>query len=332
MSDRPSVGYQNRLDFIRLLAMAFVFLFHLNPASPLQGFFSHLGDVGIILFVMLSGYGLSWSQGDKPVEVVGFVRRKLFRIFPSYWLSLGLIAGGLLLLTAKRPSGADWLWHVTGLHALWPGSPFAATISANLWFISLIVMLYLIFPWLHRLLWRASIGWGLALLLGSHLTLWLASSPGYPAAMLRSYGGIKYLSPFVLFNVLPFGLGMLLARMVAQQKRSLMPAVFLAGATCFLAIGLSDLAVGVTLFGLIVMLPDFPLVVGRWLKPLASVSYEFYLLHHALMGPLFWHWGKRTHDAPWWLFALVYAAAVWGLALAVQRVSSRWMTRLATGR
>lgn len=310
--------------------MAAVFVYHLEGSSLVPTFTSRLGDVGIVLFVMLSGYGLAHSQADRPVTLGAFLSRKAWRILPSYWLSLALIGAGLLALTHKRPTGLDWALHISGLHALWPASPYAATVAANLWFLSLILALYAVFPWLHRRLWRAPLAWGLNGLLLSHWLLWQVAQRVPGASFLLHYRGIHYVSPFFAFNVLPFGLGMILARAALGRSRWPMLAAASLVATYYACIGLTDVAFGVAVFGAVMVTPELPSPAGRWLAWLTASSYEFYLLHHVLMGPIYRHWMLQTHAAPRWLFALVYAASLVALAAIVQRASSRLTSAVAS--
>ena len=229
---------QSSMDILRLAAMVAVFVYHLDELSPVPTSARHLGDVGITLFVMLSGYGLARSQGDRPVSFGAFMARKAWRILPSYWLSLALIALGLTAFTHKRPTGVDWAAHASGLHALWPASPYGATVAANLWFLSLIMALYALFPWLHRRLSTAPRSLGLTGLVLSH------------------------------------------------------------GLLCALA-------------------------------RLTAASYEFYLLHHALMGPFYRYWMLHTHAAPRWLFAVVYAASILAGAEGAQRAAAWCVAAIA---
>ncbi|MFO0649422.1 MAG: acyltransferase [Polyangiales bacterium] len=325
----PATTRQSGMDLLRLVAMAAVFVYHLDASSPAQTFTSRLGDVGIVLFVMLSGYGLARSQGDRPVSLGAFMARKAWRILPSYWLSLALIGAGLVALTHKRPTGLDWALHISGLHALWPASPYAATVAANLWFLSLIMALYAVFPWLHRGLSRAPLAWGLHGLLLSHWLLWQLAQRVPAASFLLHYRGIHYVSPFFAFNVLPFGLGMILARVASERARWPTLAAASLVATYYACIGLTDVALGVAIFGAVMVAPRLPSPAGRLLATLTASSYEFYLLHHVLMGPIYRHWMLQTHEAPRWLFAVVYAASLVALSSIVQRASSRLTAAVA---
>lgn len=320
---------QSRLDLLRLLAMGAVFVYHFNGARPEHAFASRLGDVGIVLFVMLSGFGLALSQRDRRISPGGFLARKAWRILPSYWLSLALIGVGLLTLTHKRPTTLDWALHISGLHALWPASPYAATVAANLWFLSLILCLYALFPWLHRWLWRAPLTVGLSGLLLSHAALWTFALRVDGASLLLHYRGIHYVSPFFAFNVLPFGLGVLLARVSLRGSRWPMLAAALLVSTYYATLGLVDVSLGVAVFGLVMVSPELPSPAGQTVAWLTASSYEFYLLHHVLMGPIYRHWMVQTHAAPRWLFAFVYAASLVTLATFVQRASSWCTTAIA---
>ena len=96
---------------------------------------------GVDVFLFLSGFGLYYSgmKSDNPLR---FYSKRFKRIFPSFWV--------VMLLT---------FWHINKLHwpnVLWGGSTLAFWFQSTNkysfgWFVSLIVVLYAVFPWFFRL-------------------------------------------------------------------------------------------------------------------------------------------------------------------------------------
>lgn len=96
---------------------------------------------GVDVFLFLSGFGLYYSgmKSDNPLR---FYSKRFKRIFPSFWV--------VMLLT---------FWLIDKLHwpnVLWGGSTLAFWFQSTNkysfgWFVSLIVVLYAVFPWFFRL-------------------------------------------------------------------------------------------------------------------------------------------------------------------------------------
>jgi peptidoglycan/LPS O-acetylase OafA/YrhL len=120
-----------------------------------------LGDQGVQLFLITSGFGLTWSllqrsarQTDAaPSETVAwwqFYQRRLFRLYPLWWAAHLLILL-LQLVSHKIPSAS---LTNPGFYLSLMGIRFTPTWAYALvpswWFIGLLVQLYLIYP----LLWR----------------------------------------------------------------------------------------------------------------------------------------------------------------------------------
>jgi peptidoglycan/LPS O-acetylase OafA/YrhL len=62
--------------------------------------FGRAGDQGVQLFLIVSGFGLTWallqSKGGATPGWGGFYRRRLSRIYPEYWMAhLVVLAGAL---------------------------------------------------------------------------------------------------------------------------------------------------------------------------------------------------------------------------------------------
>jgi len=94
--------------------------------------------LGLGLFVFTSGFVLCYSRPI--IDRIGvFLKERVVRIFPLYWVALGLFA----LLYPGEMNLSDIVLHVFGLQIA-AAPRFAAPVS-TLWFVGLIVMFYLIY-------------------------------------------------------------------------------------------------------------------------------------------------------------------------------------------
>ncbi len=137
---RIAKGRSESIDELKGLAILFIIVYHAGGVLLWQNLFH--GDVGVDLFVILSGMSLALSAR---VETAGdFLRRRLVRIFPAYWVVLTLF---LLLNThflQHRYSVPDVIAHYFGVQA-WFGDLYGFGINDSFWFVTLIVSLYLFY-------------------------------------------------------------------------------------------------------------------------------------------------------------------------------------------
>ncbi|HEY1791806.1 MAG TPA: acyltransferase [Opitutaceae bacterium] len=150
------------LDELKGVAIILVVAYHASGVLSLRDILHP--EVGVDMFVILSGIGLGFSGREEPAG--RFLLRRFMRIYPTYWVVLAalLLADGRLRGMHYAP--ADILLHATGLHA-WFGDAYAMSISDAFWFITLIVSLYVAYVPLRRL-WRRP---DLLLLAGSVLSV-----------------------------------------------------------------------------------------------------------------------------------------------------------------
>jgi peptidoglycan/LPS O-acetylase OafA/YrhL len=111
------------------------------------------GDQGVGLFLLLSGFGLTWGllarQGLRPLDLFDFYRRRAGRIYPL-WIGAHVAFALAWLLTG---------WGIDPTHKAMYLSMLGIRFTPGLfyfftpawWFIGLLIQLYLVFP----LLWRA---------------------------------------------------------------------------------------------------------------------------------------------------------------------------------
>ncbi|MBE9178830.1 acyltransferase [Oculatella sp. LEGE 06141] len=139
------------LDCCKGLAILWIFLIHCKG-----GWF---GWQGVHLFIVLSGFGLTYSclKRQQTVDWKQWYIKRATRLLPTYWL---VCLFGFLLFLVTQASGVDatktstfnpWILLFFNISLL---RNFFNPISENspnvsLWFVPLIAQFYLVFPWLY---------------------------------------------------------------------------------------------------------------------------------------------------------------------------------------
>jgi len=120
-----------------------------------------IGDFSPGVFILASGFGLSWAalyhQDQDNIDWIKFLQRRLLRLFPLYiFLHLLFFAATL----AKNGSTADYmspnfLLSILGIRIT---DVLFFYINPSWWFVWLILQLYIVFPFLYILLARVGVG------------------------------------------------------------------------------------------------------------------------------------------------------------------------------
>lgn len=135
---------------------------HLSLAIPqfedsasLMYFEAGIGNIGVALFVFLSGYSLMIKNSHfvHPSEIKPYMMKRFSRLFPLYWLALFT----LYLVTAVQHDLGSWdvqldgssllqyLIYLSGLQILFANLLYNSS-SLIYWFVSAILIYYLMFP------------------------------------------------------------------------------------------------------------------------------------------------------------------------------------------
>lgn len=131
---------------LRFVFVALVFMSHF-AWSDIKAF-DFGGDCGVAFFFALSGYGLMSGYGARAaagtLDFVPFIRRRLSRIYPMHLLAL-------TVAFAVMPwNFGDIKADILSALLLQSWTPDYFATNGPAWFLSTLVFLYLLFPWMAR--------------------------------------------------------------------------------------------------------------------------------------------------------------------------------------
>jgi peptidoglycan/LPS O-acetylase OafA/YrhL len=280
----------------------------LDVTAPL-----HYGYVGVHLFLLLSGFCLTYplarrgqergdARGGLRVEWGRFFQRRAWRILPPYYAAL---AGFALLRTVLHARGqseavspANLLAHVFMVYNLFP--QWLGAINGSFWSLALEWQLYMIFP---LLVWSIR-RWGLKSTLGAVLALTVSYRTWvYLTKDTTQLGPAYYYCYSLPGRLFEFALGMAAAVLLARQgtavvlKRTrwyllaagLLGLLALTAAHCWSPYSpVTDVLWGAAFFCLLLYAGGRSAEGGGWLewRPLETLglfSYSVYLIHEPLI-------------------------------------------------
>ncbi len=163
--------------------------------SPLN-YFKNLGYIGVEFFFILSGLGLCFSWYKKK-SLISFYQKRFIRIIPTYWLFLLLI--NIPNIINQKLNFKQFFLEMFGLQFLLYGS------FIN-WFIPSIIICYLVFPLIIKLIEKSELSVVLAYLF--FITL----------SMLLAWTNIVYLVIFII-RLPVFILGVYIGYFLIHKKQ-----------------------------------------------------------------------------------------------------------------
>ena len=107
------------LDELKGVAILLVVLYHAGGVLVWNNYLH--GDLGVDIFVILSGLGLAMSSRYGGARE--FLTRRLWRIMPAYWIALDGLSRGAEPIFLQHPCpSTTWSCISLGIHA-WLGTP-----------------------------------------------------------------------------------------------------------------------------------------------------------------------------------------------------------------
>ncbi len=133
------------IDELRGIAICLVIFYHCGGVLGIENRVH--GEIGVDIFLMMSGFTLAMAAPAASLRQ--FLFRRFSRIYPTYWLALGIT---LLIQYKIYGFKRSWenIWqHVVGIHGFSRLAYFADIVDA-FWFISMILAAYLVFGLIRR--------------------------------------------------------------------------------------------------------------------------------------------------------------------------------------
>ncbi|MEI6106015.1 MAG: acyltransferase [Opitutae bacterium] len=125
------------LDELKGLAIILIVLYHAGGVLVWQNLLH--GDVGVDMFVIISGIGL--TLGGSYTNAQSFLLRRFSRILPAYWVALAFYWALNSYFLQHHYTPLNIGLHFLGVHACF-GDQYAMGINDSFWFITLILFLY----------------------------------------------------------------------------------------------------------------------------------------------------------------------------------------------
>ncbi|KAM3101368.1 acyltransferase family protein [Phormidesmis sp. 146-12] len=247
------------------------------PADNILLNFSELDAFTAVLgFLLLSGYSIAHSlmKGSK-----GFYKRRIFRVYPLYILSIfvSLVPFALLGSPIQSPTAEVFirpLWREVVANFFFLQGYLSAPLSSNaiLWTLSIEVLCYLVAPFLLKLKSKYLLG-----LIGISAISYAA----YPRLGLPYYSHLMYGVGFLIL-LWVWLLGFIYAREV--KHRELLGHLILVLGTVLIGVNdlhpLAPLTYGLTVLALIYAESiKLPLAFANAVEYLGELSYPLFLFH-----------------------------------------------------
>lgn len=299
---------------------------------------SVLAGVGVDLFLILSGYGLAHSMTRKQPTLLQFYVRRMSRIFIPLWIVLSTVlvidALGLHLFYPLKTI-------VQAIVGFFPKANLYESLNAPFWYLSLLLLYYLLFPLFFSK--RAPVLSAVALAGIAYKITHLKSLP-VDIGVLGSYHGHLLAFPFgiILFSVLEESFPELqrfwMHLKTFFSKKSLFIqgmriAIFLffSSLICYFAIH-SGVGKGVSREQTISLSTVLFLLIAFAIKPfeqrflswVGSYSYEIYLIH----WPLLYRYDVLYPLFPAGIVTFLYLWIFMGISQLVQRMSTQILNKL----
>jgi peptidoglycan/LPS O-acetylase OafA/YrhL len=204
---------KNRLDFIDFakgFSIMTILVYHFFSTVPFASIFQQaimLGGTGVHLFIFLSGFGLALSS-KRPV--LDFYKRRLLKTLVPYFIFVTIVflLNFLIKLNSEHSMYA-YLGHIL-LYKMFDNS-IVGSYGAQMWFVSLIVQLYLLFPLLQKLLEKVGAKFFIGITLALSVGYWFAIS-------FAGLGSFRVWNSSFLQFLWEFALGMVAATLYKSRE------------------------------------------------------------------------------------------------------------------
>ncbi len=293
MKELTSIHYLRALSMLYIVGYWHLFDYSSAEFGHSSAIIFHFTNVVLALFVFVSGF-LIGGRRHEPMTVWGFYKKRLLRIYPLYVLALGLF----------YVYGINDAW--VSVKALFGVSMFYQPAPLTLWFITMLLVFYLLAP--------------LLLALVKNTVLFIAvTSTIFCATLLFKVVG-DTLDPRILLYFPGFCLGIFcayhgLANKFMNVKLAVIGLVAGIGFMTFdlrvetlnILKGIPVYVFGCYLIFYMVIKREEQLVPYRWISFLSYSSFAMYLFHRLVYTTLI---DTYFPEHPWWQIAYLMTVGV----------------------
>lgn len=283
----------NGLQCGRAIAALMVAVFHANVFLLPKNFYNgegagaafNFGYAGVEFFFVLSGFIMALVHRrdfGQPAQATKFLRKRILRIYPIYWVILTLLLAIYFASPGRGPEHAREPFAILTSYLLWPTTD--GPIMQIAWTLQHEMLFYAVFTLLIVHLRLGMIAFG----------IWMMAC----VLSLGSWSEMPYPMGFILkaHNLL-FLFGIVAALMYKRLSRDVARLFFFSGTALFVGLGLTETLTAIDLphnllplgYGLGATLAVIGLARGelpapRWLVFLGNASYAIYLVHLPVMN------------------------------------------------
>lgn len=156
------------LDFVRAIAVISIVITHfnarylyLNPPALEKAILTtnvgnlYIGDWGVSLFFIISGAALMYVYGER-CELKTFYKKRFLSIYPMFWMAYLVDFLFVVWKTHMLPGAGIPKWRIVfsilGFDGLLLTNGYPTFYLLGEWFLGVIILIYLVFPLLRKLL------------------------------------------------------------------------------------------------------------------------------------------------------------------------------------
>jgi peptidoglycan/LPS O-acetylase OafA/YrhL len=314
------------IDFLKGYSIFTIVLYHLlqhfNINILLEKGIS-FGGSGVHVFVLCSGFGLYLSHLNKPLKYVDFLKRRFLKVYIPFIIII-LISAIIPFMYTENDKFMSVLSNVFLFKMF--NEDFMDDFGGHLWFVSMILEFYLVFPLLTMAIKK-----GKAV---SHIIIALIISIGWATLVgVTGKTGTRIWDSFFLQFLWEFVLGMEIAKWYKSNPEAMkLPKKNILFLICIVGIGI----MGITGLkgGIFKLYNDIPTLFGylslslliysfdiKWLNHFFiytnSFSYEWYLTHILVFTVIFQYLGGLM---PFWILTIIALIISYGLAIGYHKL------------
>lgn len=297
-----NIQYIKTFDFIRVLGMIMIFLNHVWAYLPFK--IPDLGARGVELFILLSGFLLSYNYFNKINENVTIISNLNFALkhIKKFWVLHILTLFIMLWLTSgfKESNLISILLNIFLLHSWIPNQNYYWGGNGVSWFLSTLFFCYFIFPFIIKIIKKIDDNVKILFTMISTILLIVLFQTIYISFNFYESGYILHIFP--LYKVVEFFVGCLAGILFLKNKDKILSvniknslAVIISICLYIFVIILCDklwirgIFLIFELFFIIILASSSSnyvinkLISNRVIKYLGGISFEFYLIHHVVI-------------------------------------------------